>query len=112
MANTLERNMGINEPGKSVYDTVEKKWIHGPKVPAHSVQAAGSDAARVPDFKTKEADRGAIVSGDDPVAGLTLPELLSRATELGYEEQPFPNGGVRVMRIKNFLRNHAKKAKK
>lgn len=40
----------------------------------------------------------------------TAEELLAKAVALGYVEQPSPNNGVRVMRIKNFLKNYKGKA--
>jgi hypothetical protein len=43
---------------------------------------------------------------NDPCAGKTTDQLLAIALKLGYVEQPAPNGGVRAMRIKNFIRNH------
>lgn len=40
----------------------------------------------------------------------TLAELLAQAIKLGYVEQPAPNGGIRMMRIKNFIKNYKGKA--
>lgn len=45
------------------------------------------------------------MGGSTEFAARTLPDLLDQARKLGYQEQPWPNGGVRKMRVINFLKH-------
>jgi hypothetical protein len=56
-----------------------------------------------------EGEKPKKVRGSTDYAGRPTEELLEEAKALGYEEKPAPNGGVRKMRIINFLKNHQNK---
>lgn len=73
------------------------------------VVAKQSNAQQVPKAKMVKAVRS---TADDDLAALTTDELAKRAKKMGYVEQPAPNGGVRKMRLLNFMRSHAKKGGK
>lgn len=49
-------------------------------------------------------------SVEDNLSKMSIEELLKRAQEIGFVEQPFPNGGVRKMRLLNAIRNHRKQS--
>lgn len=95
-------------------------------VQSWGVKDKSDDKFSTGDFKKAQAkgekrvDRGAVLKverapvakKDDIFAGLKIEELLAKAKPLGYKEiADWPNGGVRVMRVRNFLRNEAKKEK-
>lgn len=48
---------------------------------------------------------------DDDYSETPIESLLVKANKLGYKEQPAPNGGVRKMRVINFLRGKDKEKK-
>lgn len=52
--------------------------------------------------------RGAMVLRSE-FSHLSVEELLGRASKMGYVEKPYPNGGVRKMRVINFLKARTKK---
>lgn len=71
---------------------------------------------------TKDTDRSPATSGakapkaakervpvaDDKWSKMKADDLSAAAKKLGYKEEPAPNGGVRVMRLRNWLRNNGK----
>ena len=103
--------------GVSVYETPHGLKLLG----SHEIAVPGYQLVRLWDGPTEERDpmavempktdgRGVIAKADDDLAGLDIVQLLAIARKLGYEEDPkFPNGGVRVMRCRNFIRNARKK---
>lgn len=58
-----------------------------------------------------KVSRGVVARRDDDLVALSGPEVIAKAKEMGYQEPPvWPNGGVRVMRARNYIRNAWKKA--
>jgi hypothetical protein len=45
---------------------------------------------------------------EDKWSKMTVDELAAAAKKKGYKEEPAPNGGVRVMRLRNWLRKNVK----
>lgn len=71
------------------------------------VGESAAEAAVAP----KPSGRGAVVRPDDDLSGLSSEEVIAKAKSMGYQELPtWPNGGVRVMRARNFIRNKRKAA--
>lgn len=57
-----------------------------------------------------KVSRGVVARKHDDMAALSGPEVIAMAVSMGYQEPPtWPNGGVRVMRARNFIRNARKK---
>lgn len=95
--------------------------------PQVRARGTGFDIAWVADSKpivVPEVQYASVPNADQPVKIVSMrstqvahseykewsiTELLGKATKLGYVEQPYPNGGVRRMRILNFLKHKEKK---
>lgn len=67
--------------------------------------AAGTEAADVPAPKPKKEKPPKI---EDKWSKMDVNALAAAAKKQGYKEEPAPNGGVRVMRLRNWLRKNGK----
>lgn len=93
--------------------SVASQWIDGAWWPPLSTRKAvnmgvssttvdGKPPARRPTSSIKGG-------GSTEFAARPIAELLEQARKLGYVEQPAPNGGVRKMRVINFLKHRLHK---
>lgn len=101
MAGRLELT-GECEAGHKV---VRRAWLP-PSAPGMQEHvAAGPPPA---DVLQSPGGRGVVTGKRDELVGRDYAALLGEARELGYVEQPAPNRGVAMMRVKNYLRGRRK----
>lgn len=99
------------EPIFSTDPSVASQWVTSERCwwpPLATRKAPNQGVAKTPGLEASPKRSSGRSGGSTEFVGRPVVELLALAGKLGYVEQPYPNGGVRVMRCINFLKHHSK----